>query len=324
MFRGLLTQFGLLLAFAASEVPAAENRLPPPATLDLERATREHLSTWFEPPEEGVQVEAFHPIGWSQDRRFMFAVEPPSMNPLESEGYVALLVIQNLRTDEAETIVGHDGRLAGLQDAGVPVDNDRYYVQFSLARRLMRLSPRFDFFKRPPPASFVVRDKTSHKPAEQIHEFWLYLSAGITALMADTGIESVGPIQLERFPLRHGDDVIRIALDHTYGPESTLYPSLTKVRVRLLSRTRGEKTIYEETHFEDWSREISWDTFNPVHYFFGDRLDAAVIGYIKNPYAPQIAVLLQEVWAGSEGHRYTMTTVIGATLDTSFRQANEK
>ena len=118
------------------------------------------------------------------------------------------------------------------------------------------------------------------------------------------GIVALARPALLTFPINHAGDRLStgIKIEEETDEEKRNYSVVKKATLRMTSTRSGAKTIYEEVHPE----------YGP--------LTVEVLGYLRSPYEPRVAVVLAEVWRGYEGPPHTThLKVVGASLTAGFK-----
>ena len=84
--------------------------------------------------------------------------------------------------------------------------------------------------------------------------------------------------------------------------DDRIYGDVARVRVELTSRQNGKKTVLDEKYPEAM----------PLY--------VGMLGYLKSPLEPRIAIILVEIYRGYEGPPHVGNVMIaGAALDKNFR-----
>ncbi|HKY29436.1 MAG TPA: hypothetical protein VJM12_15975 [Pyrinomonadaceae bacterium] len=127
--------------------------------------------------------------------------------------------------------------------------------------------------------------------------------------LVEHGIEPQGRFSLLSFPIRHKRDLLTANLRTKEKPglteEDRLYGIIDKAIVHLNSRRHGRKTVFN----------YSYGEVRPLY--------VGLVGYLKSPHEPRIAILLLEVLRGYEGPPHTARVrVVGAGLE-DFKRAPE-
>lgn len=120
-------------------------------------------------------------------------------------------------------------------------------------------------------------------------------------------IEPQARFTLLSFPVEHNGQTIRANLKTFKKPglteEESWYGSIGRTTLELHSNRRGKKTILNETHPE----------VRP--------LSVGLLGYLKSPFEPRVAVVLMNIIRGWEGPPHTGDVqIVGASLQDGFRK----
>jgi hypothetical protein len=120
------------------------------------------------------------------------------------------------------------------------------------------------------------------------------------------GIEPQGRFTLYSFPMRHKRDLLtahlRTGEKSGLTEEDRLYGVINKVTLQLNSRRHGRKTILDSSYPEAM----------PLY--------VGLVGHLKSPHEPRIALVLLEVLRGYEGPPHTARVrIVGADLEKGFQ-----
>jgi hypothetical protein len=122
------------------------------------------------------------------------------------------------------------------------------------------------------------------------------------------GIEPQGRARLLAFPAQYNGDILtadfktqrRAGLDE----DARLYGVVGKLTLELNSKRSGKKTVLNHAYAQGEAL--------PLH--------VGMVGYVKSPFEPRIAVILMEIYRGWEGPPNTGTVrIVGASLATGFK-----
>jgi hypothetical protein len=144
-------------------------------------------------------------------------------------------------------------------------------------------------------------DKPKYKA---ITDLWAKNRKLFSAKLNQYGIVALARPALLTFPINHAGDQLGtdLKIEEETDQEKRLYSTVKKATLRLTSRRSGAKTVYEEAHPE----------YGP--------LTVRVLGYLKSPYEPRVAVVMIEAWRGYEGPPHvTRIKVAGASLTAGFK-----
>jgi hypothetical protein len=147
-------------------------------------------------------------------------------------------------------------------------------------------------------------DQTDNPKYRAMRDLWRKNRKIFSDKLNQYGIIAQRPFTLLRFPINHAGDQLTATLkiEEEKDEAQRLYSRVKKATLRIASRRGGTKTIYDQAYTE----------YGP--------LDLKVLGYLKSPYEPRVAVLMVEVWRGYEGPPHTtQIKVAGASLTTRFK-----
>ena len=111
---------------------------------------------------------------------------------------------------------------------------------------------------------------------------------------------------LLEFPINHKGDLLTAHLEtkekEDAGAEARLYGIVNSVTLQLSSKRNGKKTILDQPYLE----------VLPLY--------VGVVGYVKSPFEPRIAVILMEIHRGYEGPPHVgEVKIVGASLEAGFK-----
>jgi hypothetical protein len=144
-------------------------------------------------------------------------------------------------------------------------------------------------------------DKPKYKA---ITDLWAKNRKLFSDKLSQYGIVALARPALLAFPINHAGDQLGtdLKIEEETDQEKRNYSAVKKATLRLTSRRSGAKTVYEEAYPE----------YGP--------LGVRVLGYLKSPYEPRVAVVLAEAWRGYEGPPHvTHVGVVGASLTAGFK-----
>jgi hypothetical protein len=122
--------------------------------------------------------------------------------------------------------------------------------------------------------------------------------------LREHNIVAQGRFALLSFPATYEGDQLTADLKTKETSGEQIYGVISNAVLQLNSRRKGRKTVFEQTYKADE----------------GSPLDMKVLGYLKSPFEPRVAVVLAEVWRGYEGPPHTThLNVVGSSLDTGFK-----
>jgi hypothetical protein len=125
--------------------------------------------------------------------------------------------------------------------------------------------------------------------------------------LREHAIEPQARFSLLSFPVNHKGQLItarlRTAEEKGLTEDERLYGSIGKATLQLNSSRRGKKTVLDHS------------------YSKGRPLYVGMLGYLKSPFEPRIAVVLMKVMRGWEGPPHTgEVQIVGASLENGFRR----
>jgi hypothetical protein len=137
---------------------------------------------------------------------------------------------------------------------------------------------------------------------ESLRALWRYKRDLFNSKLREHDIKAQGQFALLLFPMNYDGDQLTIDLKTKETAEDQSYGIISNAVLQLTSKRKGKKTIFEKAYKTD---EMP--------------LDLKVLGYLKSPFEPRVAVVLIDVWRGYEGPPHvTHMTVIGSSLDAGF------
>lgn len=137
-----------------------------------------------------------------------------------------------------------------------------------------------------------------------IADLWRKNRKAFSEKLNQYGIIPQRPFALLSFPINHAGDQLRtnLKIEEETDEEKRLYSGVKKATLEINSRRGGTKSVYQTANAE----------YGP--------LDVKVLGYLKSPYQPRVAVIMIEVWRGYEGPPHvTNVKIAGASLTTGFK-----
>lgn len=147
-----------------------------------------------------------------------------------------------------------------------------------------------------------VEDVLKSRTPQSRNALWRYKRAEFSAKLKENNIIPQGRFAFLLLPLAYEGDQLSTDLKVTDAAEQE-YGRIKAASLQLVSKQKGKKLIYEKSYGED-----------------GIPMDLKVLGYLKSPYEPRIALVLIEVWRGYEGPPHvTHINVVGASLNAGFK-----
>lgn len=147
-------------------------------------------------------------------------------------------------------------------------------------------------------------DDTERPKYRAMRDLWRKNRKLFSDKLNQYGIIPQRPFSLLMFPINHAGDQLsaNLKIEEEKDEEKRHYSIIKKATLQVGSRRGGTKTVYEESHPE----------YGP--------LEIKVLGYLKSPYEPRVAVIIIEVWRGYEGPPHvTHIKVAGSSLTTGFK-----
>jgi len=149
-----------------------------------------------------------------------------------------------------------------------------------------------------------LQETLKKRTPESLSALWRYKRDLFNSKLREYDIKAPGQFALLLFPISYDGDQLTTLLNTKETAEDQTYGIISNALLQVTSKRKGKKTTWGKTYkTED-----------------GLPLDLKVLGYLKSPFEPRIAVILIDVWRGYEGPPHvTHTTVVGSSLDTGFK-----
>jgi hypothetical protein len=149
-----------------------------------------------------------------------------------------------------------------------------------------------------------LQDTLKNRTPESLGALWRYKRDLFNSKLREHNIDARGRFALLLFPAAYEGDQLTVDLKTKETGGEQIYGVISNAVLQLNSKRKGRKTVFEQTYKPDE----------------GSPLDMKVLGYLKSPFEPRVAVVLTEVWRGYEGPPHTThVTIVGASLDTGFK-----
>ena len=149
-----------------------------------------------------------------------------------------------------------------------------------------------------------LEDTMKARTPQSLAALWRYKRDLFNSKLREHNIKAQGAFALQSFPLNYEGDQLTTDLKTKETGQDQAYGIISNAVLQLSSKRKGKKTIFEKTYKED----------DPM------PLDMKVLGYLKSPFEPRIAVVLVDVLRGYEGPPHvTHVQIIGSSLDTGFK-----
>jgi hypothetical protein len=140
---------------------------------------------------------------------------------------------------------------------------------------------------------------------ENMSTFWREHRELFSGKLSEYGIEAAKPFVLLGPRISHRGDLLSSELSVRKDASSVGVGQIGKVVLRLDSRQKGRKVVYEKSYSPDAHESI---------------VEAKAFGHLKSPYGPIAALIMIEIHYGWEGPPNTTSIrVIGANLEEGFR-----
>ena len=144
------------------------------------------------------------------------------------------------------------------------------------------------------------REEGAKKP-RSLAALWNANRKLFSAKLSENNIEPHRAVRVLSFPVRHKTDRITSALSFERKPMSEadrIYGDISRVRVQVTSLQNGKKTVFDQQYPE------------------AKPLYVGMIGYLKSPFEPRVAIILVEIYRGYEGPPHVGSVrIVGASLD---------
>lgn len=148
-------------------------------------------------------------------------------------------------------------------------------------------------------------DAENSKKPKTLAALWAANRKLFSAKLNENRIEPQRVAGVLPFPVIYKTDRVTANLSVERKPvskEDRIYGDVARVRVELNSGRNGKKTVLDEKYPEAM----------PLY--------VGMLGYLKSPLEPRVAIILVEIYRGYEGPPHVGNVkIIGATLDKNFR-----
>lgn len=152
--------------------------------------------------------------------------------------------------------------------------------------------------------SSELQDRLKKRTPESLPSLWRYKRELFSSKLREHGIIPQRRFAFLLFPANYMGDQLTADLKTTETQGDRDYGIINGAVLQLASKQRGRKTIFEQTSKPDEALP----------------LDMKVLGYLRSPFEPRIAVILIEVLRGYEGPPHvTHFDIVGASLDGGFK-----
>ena len=148
-------------------------------------------------------------------------------------------------------------------------------------------------------------DAENSKKPKTLAALWAANRKLFSSKLNENKIEPQRTARVLPFPIIDRTDRVTAKLSVERKPVSKddrIYGDVARVRVELTSRQNGRKTVLDEKYREAM----------PLY--------VGMLGYLKSPLEPRVAIILVEIYRGYEGPPHVGNVMIaGAALDKNFR-----
>jgi len=148
-------------------------------------------------------------------------------------------------------------------------------------------------------------DAENSKKPKTLAALWAANRKLFSSKLNENKIEPQRTVRVLPFPIIYKTDRVTPILSVERKPvskEDPIYGNVARVRVELNSRQNGRKTVLDEKYPEAM----------PLY--------VGMLGYLKSPLEPRVAIILVEIYRGYEGPPHVGNVMIaGASLDKNFR-----
>jgi hypothetical protein len=152
-----------------------------------------------------------------------------------------------------------------------------------------------------------LQDTMKNRTPESLAALWRYKRDLFNSKLREHNIVAQGRNAFSVFPTMYEGDQLAAELITKEATQDVQEQSLGVIQsavLQLRSKRKGKKTVFEQAYKPEESLP----------------LDMKVLGYLKSPFEPRVAIVMVEIWRGYEGPPHTThTTVVGSSLDTGFK-----
>jgi hypothetical protein len=142
------------------------------------------------------------------------------------------------------------------------------------------------------------------KKPESLAALWTANRKLFSSKLNENNIEPQRPVRVLPFPINYKTERVAPVLSVERKPMSEadrIYGDVARARVQLTSR-KGKKTVLDQEYSE------------------AKPLYVGIVGYLKSPLEPRVAIILVEIYRGYEGPPHVgAVRIVGASLDKNFR-----
>ena len=145
---------------------------------------------------------------------------------------------------------------------------------------------------------------------KSINDLWRTNRKLFSDKLREYDIVPQGRFAFLSFPVIYNGDQLRpdLKIKENKNQETSYYMGVLQARLDLISRRQGKKTVFEKTY--STGKEDSEAA----------PLELKVLGYVKSPFEPRVAVVMIEIWRGYEGPPHTTRVkIVGSSLTSGFK-----
>jgi hypothetical protein len=148
-------------------------------------------------------------------------------------------------------------------------------------------------------------DESNSKKPASLATLWNANRKLFSTKLREHNIEPHRVVRILPFPISYKNDRVAPALSFERKPmseEDRIYGDIGHIQVRVASRQNGEKTVFDETYPQ------------------AKPLYVGMLGYLKSPLEPRVAIILVEIYRGYEGPPHVGgVRIVGVSLDKGFQ-----
>jgi hypothetical protein len=147
-------------------------------------------------------------------------------------------------------------------------------------------------------------DESAKKP-RSLTDLWNANRKLFSAKLAENNIEPNRAFSVLPFPISYKNDRLTPTLTFERKPmseEDRIYGDVNRVSVRVTSKLNGKKLVFDQ----------SYPQAKPLY--------VGMVGYLKSPHEPRVAIILVEIYRGYEGPPHVgEVRIVGTSLDKRFQ-----
>ena len=148
-------------------------------------------------------------------------------------------------------------------------------------------------------------DERDSKKPKSLAALWAANRKLFADKLNENNIEPQRGARVLLFPISYKTDRVTPGLSIERKPlseDERIYGDITRARVELSSRQNGKKTVFDQKYPE------------------AKPLYVGMLGYLRSPFEPRVAIILVEIYRGYEGPPHVgQLRIAGASLDKNFR-----